>query len=188
MKKIYIIFTLLVTLAFLTACTCDTAPIDVPVENLNEICAGYCNQTAPPAEPEAPPVTVQPSVLPDKTTFSNPIPSVETAVIDRVKNSITVKFRNEKNTTILLPLTGSVSKYSKSECQNPQITATYKGDRVEALVTEIKNGEEFTITWDCENLQQVPAAGTLFSADLVFNYKAITGQIYQEMGTVVGRY
>jgi hypothetical protein len=193
MKKTYIVLILLITVAFLTACTNksgDDAALKTCIQekDLPTICTSYCTQASVPAEPEAPPVIVPPNVLPDKTTFSNPIPNVGNAVIDREKNTITIKFQNNKNATILLPLTGSASKYSKSECKNPQITATYKGNPVQLLVTEIENGDEFTVTWDCENLAEVPAIGTLFSADLVFNYKVETGMIYSEMGTVVGKY
>jgi hypothetical protein len=184
MRKAHLLFTLLLALAFLTACTNETKTL-VPQEPIKNTPIETTNQTNESIEP---PVTVQPSVLPDKTTFSKPIPNVENAVINKEKNSITIKFVNNKNATISLPLTGSVSKNSKSVCDNPQITATYKGNYVTSLVTEIKNGEEFTVTWDCENLKVVPASGTLFSADLVFNYKSENGMIYQESGTVVGQY
>lgn len=192
MKKTYLIFTLLIAFAFLAACTKQTDTANcIPKESLSEVCKSYCTASSVPEAPVAPsepPAIVPPSVTPDRTSFLDPIPNVGNAIIDREKNSVIITFKNNKGVPITLPLTGSVGKYSASECKNPQITATYKGEKVEALITTIPNGDEFTVTWDCENLENIPAAGTAFSADLKFHYKIESGMIAEELGTVVGKY
>jgi hypothetical protein len=120
MKKTYFVFILLIALAFITACSGDK---ETPPP-----AAGIEDEPAPPAEPEAPPITVAPENPADKTTFLAPLPNVNNAVIDRATNTVSVDFRNDLELPITLPLTGSWAKYSETECINPQINAIYKGE------------------------------------------------------------
>jgi hypothetical protein len=180
MKKTYFVFILLIALAFITACSGDK---ETPPP-----AAGIEDEPAPPAEPEAPPITVAPENPADKTTFLAPLPNVNNAVIDRATNTVSVDFRNDLELPITLPLTGSWAKYSETECINPQINAIYKGEYVQALVTEIKAGDTFTIKWDCENPDKLPVVGAAFKADLTFNYKTSSGLIKSHIGSINGRY
>jgi hypothetical protein len=186
MRKLYILFTLLLALTFLTACA---VPIETPAPQ-NTATNTDTNTNVPeiPPAPAAEQPTVPPNNPNDKSTFSAPIVSVGTAIVDRNENSITQTFENQKGVPIFLTLTGEVAKYSKSECKNPQLTAAYKGEVVEALVTKIADGDQFTITWDCERLPVIPEPGTRFSADLKFYYKLESGTIFSEMGTVLASY
>jgi hypothetical protein len=193
MKKTYLIIALLAISLFIGACT--KAPEQcIQPSDLQNVCKGYCEAltpstpTAPPAVPNTPPPTVQEPVVPDMTSFLPPIPNVGSAYINRAENSVAIEFRNDNNFTITLPLTGSASKASKTECLSPIVTAVYKGEAVQALVTQIKSGDTFTVKWDCENPQVMPLAGSTFSGDLVFNYKTTAGMIKQQYGTVNGKY
>jgi hypothetical protein len=193
MKKTYLIIALLAISLLFGACTKEPAECIAP-SDLQNVCKGYCEAltpstpTSPPAVPNTPPATVEPFVEPDKTTFMAPLPSISSAYINRAENSIVVEFRNDLDYSITLPLTGSWAKYSETECLNPIISATHEGEMVQALTTEIKSGDIFTIKWDCENPQVMPYAGSVFSADMSFNYKTSAGMIRQHMGTINGKY
>ncbi|MGM5481396.1 MAG: hypothetical protein ACQESE_03215 [Nanobdellota archaeon] len=129
-------------------------------------------------------------LLPERTTFSAPIPNLDNAVVDADTNSVEIAFKNNKGVAITLPLNGTVNPDAGVTCENPTVSATSGGATVTADTTTIPNGANFLMTWDCDDLTPpVPEAGSKFKADLTFEYtNSETGQTITHTGTVDGKY
>lgn len=129
-------------------------------------------------------------LVPERTTFTAPLPSVGNAEVDLATNSFEIAFMNNEGVSILLPLTGNVTAATGTTCDNPVITATYDGAAVVADTTVIPNGEGFLMTWNCDDLGTLPKEGSKFKLDSVsFSYtNQETGQTKKHIGTVDGKY
>jgi hypothetical protein len=130
-------------------------------------------------------------LVPERTTFTAPLPSVGNAEVDLASNSFEIPFMNNEGVNILLPLTGNVTVASGTTCDNPVVTAIYSGAAVVADTTVIPNGESFLMKWDCDDLAApLPKEGSKFKLDSVsFSYtNQETGQTKKHIGTVDGKY
>ena len=128
-------------------------------------------------------------LLPERTSFSAPLPNVDMAIVSMEDNSVEVAFRNNKGVAITLPLTGTVSPQSGTTCNNPVVSGIYNNEPIVAGVTQIPNGGGFILKWDCDNLGSLPSTETIFNADLSFQYTNVeTGQLLTETGTVSVKY
>jgi hypothetical protein len=201
MNKALLIFIILLTMTFLGGCT-QKEVSSVPQTNFESRDTVQTTTSNTVSESNNQEVTVCKSttqaesniadLLPSRALFPAPMVADE-LVITAKDNTVQILFRNGLDSAITLPLTGKVEECSKSECKNPIITATYnganRGDQVIAGVTKIQSGESFVVTWDCDDLVEVPAKGTKFSADLSFEYvPESTGIIQSSKGAVNAKY
>jgi uncharacterized protein (UPF0333 family) len=129
-------------------------------------------------------------ILPERTTFSAPLPNVDTAEVDLATNSFEISFRNNVGVGITLPLTGNVTAATGTDCDNAVITGVYNGNPIAADTTVIPNGEGFLLTWDCDDSSLNPTEGSKFKLDAVnFDYtNQETGQTKKHTGSVDGKY
>jgi hypothetical protein len=134
-------------------------------------------------------------LLPERTTFSAPLPSIDNAVIN-ADGTIQVAFMNNVGVAIDLTGEGNVTPGTGVACTTTAtITAADSAGAAitpnadAALATDIQNGEKFLITWTCAPTGAVKQ-GQKFKADsLYFTYRNVeTGQAKRQMGTVDGKY
>ena len=130
-------------------------------------------------------------LLPDRTTFTAPIPNVDNAVITLAGNTVQIAFKNNKGVDITLPLTATATG---SDCTGGvTVTGTFTNStgQQEAIVagtTRISNGAGFLLTFDCANTP-TSQIGSKFKADFSFPYTNYeTGQQLSQTGSVEGKY
>jgi hypothetical protein len=134
-------------------------------------------------------------MLPERTTFSAPLPNIDNAVIN-ADGTIVVAFKNNVGVAIDLTGEGNVTPGAGITCtvlntvgatdsQGVAIVA----DTTPATADDIQNGETFLITWTCTPAA-VPEQGQKFKAEsLYFTYRNTeTGQARRQVGTVEGKY
>jgi hypothetical protein len=131
-------------------------------------------------------------LLPERTTFTAPLPNVDNAVIN-TDGTIQVAFKNNVGVDITLTLDGNVTPSASTPC-TADITVTAElsdagHTPIVADTTHIPNGEGFLVTWTCAPAS-APAAGSKFKADsLYFEYTNVeTGQSRKASGSVDGKY
>jgi hypothetical protein len=133
-------------------------------------------------------------MLPERTTFSAPLPSIDNAVIN-TDGTIVVAFKNNVGVAIDLTGEGNVTPGAGITCtvENTVTAATSQGVAITpnadpALATDIQNGETFLITWTCTPVSAT--MGQKFKADaLYFSYRNTeTGQTRRQVGTIEGKY
>lgn len=132
------------------------------------------------------------NLLPERTTFTAPIPNLDNAVVSASTNSVEIAFKNNKGVAITLPLTGTLETETGTTCvleAVDPITGTYDGNPIVADTTSIPNGGTFLLTWNCVDLATAPETGSSFKANLMFQYtNEGTGQTISHTGTVEGKY
>jgi uncharacterized protein (UPF0333 family) len=131
-------------------------------------------------------------LLPERTTFQAPLPNVDNAVVDATTNSVEIAFRNNKGVSITLPNIGNTDSTltagSGVTCANAVLTGTYNSAAL-TNTTQIPNGANFLLSWNCDDLATVPAVGDKFKADISFAYTNVeTGQSLSQTGSVEGKY
>jgi hypothetical protein len=134
-------------------------------------------------------------LLPERTTFTAPLPSIDNAVVN-ADGTIVIAFRNNVGVAIDLTGEGNVTPGTGVVCTTTNtITAADNAggaivvDANSATATDIQNGETFLITWTCTP-GTAPDQGQKFKADaLYFTYRNTeTGQTRRQVGTVDGKY
>jgi uncharacterized protein (UPF0333 family) len=131
-------------------------------------------------------------LLPDRTTFSAPVPNVDNAVIttvDATTATVEVAFRNNKGVSIEIPgTTSSWVSAGSTPCTAGNITAVTATDGTTSLLnTPISNGVGFNIEWTCSHNAAI--VGDKFKADISFDYiNSETGQTIKQTGSVEGKY
>jgi hypothetical protein len=130
-------------------------------------------------------------LLPDRTTFSAPLPNVDNAVIDMTAGSISVAFRNNKGVPISIayPANGN---FSSEQCDTTAgtdlIGLTDTNGNVIASGTDIQNGAGFNIEWACTPITGA-TVGSKFKADVTFDYdNSETGQTLKQTGSIEGKW
>lgn len=135
-------------------------------------------------------------LLPERTTFSAPLPNLDNAVIDAGENSVEIAFKNNKGVSITIPsdgdsnvtFRGNLTEGTGVDCTFQNITGSYSGSQLDND-TSIPNGGTFLLKWTCEEADPVPESGAKFKADLTFYYtNDETGQTIGHTGTVDGKY
>ncbi|MGV8172271.1 MAG: hypothetical protein ACP5OA_06285 [Candidatus Woesearchaeota archaeon] len=134
-------------------------------------------------------------LLPDRTTFSAPLPNVDNAVILLSGNTVQIAFKNNKGVDITLPMTATVS--GSSDCTTVDLTGTFTNSTggqqdivasTEVNPTRIQNGGSFLLTFDCTDTP-TGTIGSKFKADFSFPYiNYETGQTLSQTGSVEGKY
>jgi len=129
-------------------------------------------------------------LLPDRTTFTAPIPNVDNAVITLASNNVQIAFKNNKGVAITLPMTGT----GTGSCSGAlAVTGTYTNSTggqqpIVAGVTQIQNGGGFLLTFTCP-ANPGAQVGSKFSADFTFPYVNFeTSQTLTQTGAVDGKY
>jgi len=129
-------------------------------------------------------------LLPDRTTFTAPIPSVDNAVVTLSTNSVQIAFKNNKGVDITLPMTAT----GTGNCNGvPTVTGTYTDvagaqQPIVANTTQIQNGGGFLLTFVCPGAAS-GQVGSKFKADISFPYiNHETGQTLTQTGSVEGKY
>jgi len=126
-------------------------------------------------------------LLPDRTTFSAPVPNVDNAVVDSTNNVVAVAFRNNKGVAIQIPKTGT---FTSTYCTGATPIASVIDSSTKASIgnaTNIENGAGFIITWTCDH--GTAASGSKFKADVAFDYvNSETGQTLKQTGTIEGKW
>jgi len=120
------------------------------------------------------------NILPERTLFKAPLPSIDTANINKATGEVTVAFRNSKSQLIqIIPDGFEVSTNSKS-CQALQGGLSDPGAGV-----SISPGTTFLLTWDCSD---VPLTEERFDAELSFRYlNEDSTLIHKHKGIVQGK-
>ncbi|MGV8086048.1 MAG: hypothetical protein ACP5N1_00300 [Candidatus Woesearchaeota archaeon] len=125
-------------------------------------------------------------LLPDRTTFTTPLPNVDNAVVSNLTNDVTIAFKNNKGVAIKLPLTATVSS-SQCALDTVPLVGTYSGAAITAS-TEIANGDGFLLTFNCTDTGN-RKPGTKFKAEFTFQYENVeTTQVVAHTGSVEGKY
>jgi hypothetical protein len=126
-------------------------------------------------------------LLPDRTTFSAPVPNVDNAVVDRTNDIVAVAFRNNKGVAIKIPQTGTfTSTYCTGTPAIINVTDSTTGAEY-ATTTNIENGAGFIMTWTCGH--GTATSGSKFKADVAFDYvNSETGQTLKQTGTIEGKW
>ncbi len=125
------------------------------------------------------------NLLPERTTFTAPLPNVDNALVDAEENSAEIAFRNNVGVKINLTGTGTASD---DFCATPADLAVSYEVEGDALETEVSNGQGFLVKWTC-NDGATPNIGDKFEATLGFSYENMeTGQDRSHTGTVSGKY
>ena len=131
-------------------------------------------------------------LLPDRTTFSAPIPNVDNAVVTLSTNSVQIAFKNNKGVDITLPMTATGTGNCNGAIANVTGTYTDAAGAQQNLdaATHIQNGGGFLLTFECPNAVTAGTQiGSKFKADISFPYvNAETGQQLSQTGSVEGKY
>jgi len=134
-------------------------------------------------------------LLPDRTTFTAPIPNVDNAVINQAANTITIAFKNNKGVDITLPTIGALANgiSGSSTCTAVSLSGTFTNatgqqQTIIAGTTRISNGGGLLLTFTCTAGTAGPI-GSKFKADFSFPYTNFeTGQQLSQTGSVEGKY
>jgi uncharacterized protein (UPF0333 family) len=132
-------------------------------------------------------------LLPDRTTFTAPLPNVDNALISQSANSVQIAFRNNKGVEITLPMTATVSGSSTCTSVAP-LTGTYTTPAGTQAALDgtirIQNGGGFLLTFTCNGTTDAAGpVGSKFKADFTFPYINFdTGQQLSQTGSVEGKY
>jgi len=128
------------------------------------------------------------NLLPERTTFTAPLPNVDNALVDAEENSAEIAFRNNVGVRINVTGTGVASDVTDTFCENPTITVAVDGGTPKTTAT-ISNGEGFLIKWECPPDTANINIGDKFEGTLGFDYVNMeTGQTRTQTGTVSGKY
>lgn len=123
-------------------------------------------------------------ILPERTTFSAPLPNVDNAVVDATGYA-EVAFRNNVGVTITIDpgQTAFLNASGSTSCTFSDLLIN--GDT--ATVTSVPNGETFILRWVCNEAGTV---GEKFKLDVVgFEYTNLeTGQTKKHSGSIDGKY
>ena len=134
-------------------------------------------------------------MLPERTTFSAPLPSIDNAVINQ-DGTIQIAFMNNVGVAIDLTGEGGVTPATGISCTSvATVTATLSNGTAVAVnadptsADDIQNGEKFIVTWTCTPTGTVKQ-GQKFKADsMYFTYRNTeTNQARRHTGTVDGKY
>jgi hypothetical protein len=129
-------------------------------------------------------------LLPDRTSFTAPLPNVDNAVVTATGNTVAIAFKNNKGVDITLPMTGTPSGSSTCTAVTVAGTFTNSTGQQEAIVpsvTRIQNGGGFLLTFTCTGT--AGPIGSKFKADITFPYVNFeTGQTLSQTGSVEGKY
>ena len=128
-------------------------------------------------------------LLPDRTTFTAPIPNVDNAVISLTGDTVEVAFRNNKGVAITVAYPGN-GNFSSAQCAGATdiVTMTDTTGATITSATPIQNGAGFNIRWTCAHVVG-SAIGSKFKADVSFNYvNSETGQTIPQTGTIEGKW
>lgn len=138
-------------------------------------------------------------LLPERTTFSAPLPSIDNAVIN-ADGTVQVAFRNNVGVAIDLTGVGNITPGTGMNCVSTQTVTAETSAGVGIAVDpadptnadDIQNGDTFLITWTCapQPVGTVPDQGQKFKADSVyFEYRNTeTGQVRRQVGSIDGKY
>jgi hypothetical protein len=128
-------------------------------------------------------------LLPDRTTFTAPLPSVDNAVVSLSANTVQIAFKNNKGVDITLPLTATAT----GDCVTPTVTGTFTNstggqEAIVAGTTRIQNGGGFLLTFACTGTP-TGQVGSKFKTDITFPYVNYeTQQTLSQSGSVEGKY
>lgn len=125
------------------------------------------------------------NLLPERTTFTAPLPSVDTALVS-ADGTVEVAFRNNVGVPISIDANQTGTADSDDCGTTPAITVVYDGTTYTNGTTTISNGEGFLLSWTCT----AGTAGAKFKADSIgFEYtNSETSQTRKHSGTVDGKY
>ncbi|MBN1275688.1 hypothetical protein JXA12_05365 [Candidatus Woesearchaeota archaeon] len=127
-------------------------------------------------------------LLPERTVFKAPIPSIDNAIVYETGYSIEIPFRNNKGESIrIADAAGNVSANGDCPTAGMGLTAEFTNGTDITLGTSghtIPNGESFLLTFTCTNFGG-KTAGDKFKSDLTFAYiTPSTGQVRPHSGAV----
>lgn len=130
-------------------------------------------------------------LLPDRTIFAAPVPSLDVAVISKSGNNVSIAFRNNKGISITIPQIGGTATATPATgitfCAAPTLTGTLGGVAM-TPATQISNGGTFILTWNC-TAPSGANIGDKFSSGFAFNYVNVdTTQTLTQTGSVDGKY
>jgi hypothetical protein len=124
------------------------------------------------------------NLLPERTTFTAPLPNVDTALVTASNGEVQVAFRNNVGVPINIDTTATGT--ADGDCgATPVISVSYAGTEHTTDTVTIPNGAGFLLSWTCNTA----SIGDKFKATLGFEYEnAETTQTRKHTGTVDGRY
>lgn len=128
-------------------------------------------------------------LLPDRTTFTTPLPNVDNAVVSQggAFTQIVIAFKNNKGVAIQIPSATSITSSQCSSAFIDHMASSTTGAPIN-FNTSIQNGDGFVITWNCTTTG-TQTVGNKIKADLTFDYiNAETLQAIKQTGSVEGKY
>lgn len=134
-------------------------------------------------------------LLPDRTTFTTPLPNVDNAVINLATGGATatieVAFKNNKGVAIKNITEVAFIAAQSADCSAIVLSHVYDKDGADLIstpTTTIGNGDGFRLMWTCTTIGG-PEVGDKFKSEFVFNYvNSETNQVIKHTGTVEGKY
>lgn len=115
------------------------------------------------------------SFLPDRTTFTAPLPNVDNAVLRNNTGLIEIAFKNSKGVGIMFSGNGSLTS---DDCNNTPPSSVPSGT--------VENGETFLVGWTCDTPGKI---GTQFKGQMSFEYiNSETNQKIIHSGSVEGKW
>lgn len=131
-------------------------------------------------------------LLPERTTFTAPLPNVDNAVISQADSTVEIAFKNNKGVGINISTDpADVSVAAGGDCTldgtNP-LEVDYDGttyDNTDGISNEISNGATFILRFTCT---ETWTEGDKMKADFSFKYvNSETDQEIPHSGTVDGK-
>jgi len=130
-------------------------------------------------------------LLPDRTTFTAPLPNVDNAVVTLATHTVQIAFKNDKGVDITLPMSATGTGNCNGDLTPIAGTYTDAAGAQQTIVpnvTQIQNGGGFLLTFTCP---ATPGAqvGSKFKADFSFPYMNFeTKQTLTQTGSVEGKF
>lgn len=132
------------------------------------------------------------NLLPERTTFTAPLPNVDNALVSATTtdSSVEIAFRNNVGVKINITGDGAASKFkTETFCDATTVEVNVNGAGYTADAT-VSNGEGFLIRWTCADITSTNVnIGDKFEATLNFQYtNTETGQTRTHIGTVSSKF
>ena len=126
-------------------------------------------------------------LLPDRTTFTTPLPNIDIAVIDLTAGTIEVAFRN--NVGVPINVTGGDSNGASVITGCDVVNTATDVTRSDDPGNSAANGDTFLVEWTCTGVDATIDIGDKFDEEFTFFYENTeTGQIRRHTGSVQGKW
>lgn len=123
-------------------------------------------------------------MVPERTTFTAPFPSSESAVV--TGNTVQVALTNNFGQKVEI-LNTNASASAVGDCTGPvNVSVVRIGSTANPTNLNVSNGETFILEWVCGDFNG-KTSGDRFDTDLTFQYRTPSGLEHPHTGSVNGK-